>query len=137
MKWKKGVLMGAMRAHQRGMTLLEVVISMLVVALGLVMSISMIQTANRFGDTAEYTAFALQKSQLIIDTMRANVVAKDTYIISGINTPNSGNIDYNALYKELDPIYNATDKGIVLSGLMGKFQQKSMQKKMLMLGWMR
>ena len=97
MKWKKGVLMGAMRAHQRGMTLLEVVISMLVVALGLVMSISMIQTANRFGDTAEYTAFALQKSQLIIDTMRANVVAKDTYIISGINPPNSGDIEYNKL----------------------------------------
>lgn len=125
MKWKKGVLMGAMRAHQRGMTLLEVVISMLVVALGLVMSISMIQTANRFGDTAEYTAFALQKSQLIIDTMRANVVAKDTYIISGINTPNSGDIDYNKLYNELDPIYNATDKGIVLSGLMGRLQCKS------------
>ena len=73
---------------QQGMTLLEVVISMLVVALGLVMSVSMLQTANRFGDTAEYTDFALQKSQLIIDTMRANVVAKDTYIISGINTPN-------------------------------------------------
>ena len=117
--------MGAMRAHQRGMTLLEVVISMLVVALGLVMSISMIQTANRFGDTAEYTAFALQKSQLIIDTMRANVVAKDTYIISGINAPNSGDIDYTTLYNELDPIYNATDKGIVLSKLMGKLQCKS------------
>ena len=48
---------------QQGMTLLEVVVSMLVVALGLVMSVSMLQTANRFGDTAEYTSFALQESQ--------------------------------------------------------------------------
>lgn len=125
MKIKRRVLVGAWRTHQKGMTLLEIVVSMLIVALGLAMSVSMIQSANRFGDTAEYTAFALQKSQLIIDTMRANVVAKDTYIISGINTPNSGGVEYNTLYNELDPIYNATDKGIVLSRLMDRLQCKS------------
>ena len=62
MKIKRGVLVGARRARQKGMTLLEIVVSMLIVALGLAISVSMIQTANRFGDTAEYTAFALQKA---------------------------------------------------------------------------
>ena len=69
---KKRRLVGTLlRTHQKGMTLLEIVISMLIVALGLAMSVSMIQTANRFGDTAEFTAFAQQKSQQIIDRSRS------------------------------------------------------------------
>lgn len=35
-KSKTGVLVGAYRAHQKGMTLLEIAVSMLVVALGAV-----------------------------------------------------------------------------------------------------
>ena len=53
MQIKRRVLVGAWRTHQKGMTLLEIVVSMLIVALGLAMSVSMIQSANRFGDTEE------------------------------------------------------------------------------------
>lgn len=121
MKIIRGVLVGARRAHQKGMTLLEIVVSMLVVALGLAMSISMIQTANRFGDTAEYTAFALQKSQLIIDTMRANVLAKDTYVLEGVNIGNSNdNNAYESIYDSLSSIY-AAGSG---SALVGKLKCK-------------
>ena len=79
MEIKKRGLVGMSCTHQKGMTLLEIVISMLIVALGLAMSVSMIQTANRFGDTAEFTAFAQQKSQQISDAMRAKSIARGTY----------------------------------------------------------
>ena len=41
------------QSQQKGMTLLEVLVSMLVIGLALAMSISMIQAANRYGETAE------------------------------------------------------------------------------------
>ena len=109
MEIRKNKLVGTLRAHQRGMTLLEIVISMLIVALGLAMSVSMIQTANRFGDTAEFTAFAQQKSQQIIDAMRANSIARDTYLLDWENTASQGNLDYHRLYNNLNGIYDATD----------------------------
>ena len=97
-------------ARQRGMTLLEIVVSMLIVALGLAMSVSMIQTANRFGDTAEYTAFAQQKSQFIIDAMRANNIARDTYILSQNKAdPEIKILDYKSLYDSLGSVYASGD----------------------------
>lgn len=116
--------MGAWRTHQKGMTLLEIVVSMLIVALGLAMSVSMIQSANRFGDTAEYTAFALQKSQLIIDTMRANALAKETYVVNGISAnPNNG--DYKGVYDSLNSIYDAANKDAALSRLVDNLRCKN------------
>ncbi|EHM52207.1 type IV pilus modification protein PilV [Cardiobacterium valvarum] len=109
MEKRKNKLVGTLCTHQKGMTLLEIVISMLIVALGLAMSVSMIQTANRFGDTAEFTAFAQQKSQQIIDAMRANNIARDTYLLDWENTATQGNIDYKQLYNNLNAIYNVTD----------------------------
>ncbi|WP_298641234.1 type IV pilus modification protein PilV [uncultured Cardiobacterium sp.] len=111
MEIKKRGLVGTLRTHQKegGMTLLEIVISMLIVALGLAMSVSMIQTANRFGDTAEFTAFAQQKSQQIIDAMRANSIARDTYLLDRENTALQGNIDYQQLYNSLSTLYDSTD----------------------------
>ena len=91
MEKRKNKLVGTLCTHQKGMTLLEIVISMLIVALGLAMSVSMIQTANRFGDTAEFTAFAQQKSQQIIDAMRANNIARDTSLLDWENTATQGN----------------------------------------------
>lgn len=124
MQIKRRVLVGAWRTHQKGMTLLEIVVSMLIVALGLAMSVSMIQSANRFGDTAEYTAFALQKSQLIIDTMRANALAKETYVVNGINAnPNNG--DYKNVYDSLSSIYDAANKDAALSRLVDNLRCKN------------
>lgn len=109
MEIKKRGLVGMSCTHQKGMTLLEIVISMLIVALGLAMSVSMIQTANRFGDTAEFTAFAQQKSQQIIDAMRANSIARETYLLDWQNTAPQGDIDYNQLYNNLNAIYGSSD----------------------------
>lgn len=92
---------------QRGMTLLEVVVSMLVVALGLTMSISMIQTANRFGDTAEYTAFALQESQSLVDAMRANRLGEQTYFIDAIGVT-SKDTPLETIYDSLGTFYKFT-----------------------------
>lgn len=89
---------GCRMRRQHGMTLLEVLVSMLVIGLALAMSISMIQTANRYGETAEYTAAALQRAQSIIDKMRANNVAAPAYVFDG----GAKGTNYNALYGKLD-----------------------------------
>lgn len=68
---------------QVGMTLLEVIVSMLVIGLALAMSISMIQTANRFGESAEFTSSALRQAQVIADKMRANNREADSYLYPG------------------------------------------------------
>lgn len=100
--------------QQRGMTILEVVVSMLVVALGLAMSISMIQTANRFGDTAEYTAFALQESQSLIDAMRANRLAERTYFVDAIGVT-SKDTPMETIYDSLEAFYkfSSEDKEVI------------------------
>ena len=102
---------------QQGMTLLEVVVSMLVVALGLVMSVSMLQTANRFGDTAEYTSFALQESQTLIDAMRANRLADETYFVNAIGV----------IYNSLDAFYKFTsdDKEVVKQEVKNRLMCKN------------
>lgn len=116
MKEKMGIQSLTCQFSQKGMTLLEVVISMLIVALGLAMSVAMIQTANRFGDTAEYTAFAQQKSRLMIDAMRANVLAKDTYVFDLNDNPvqKNGKTDYEKIYKSLDSLYEINKVAINL-----------------------
>lgn len=107
---RKNIRAGTLCTRQQGMTLLEIVVSMLIVALGLAMSVSMIQTANRFGDTAEYTAFAQQKSQFIIDAMRANNIARDTYLLNQDRAdPNVKILDYKQLYDSLSGIYDVGD----------------------------
>lgn len=68
---------------QKGMSLIEVLVSMLVIGLALVMSISMIQVANRYGESAEFSAAALQQAQSVIDKMRANKIAAPAYIFTG------------------------------------------------------
>ncbi|MDO4777725.1 MAG: type IV pilus modification protein PilV [Cardiobacteriaceae bacterium] len=83
------------RIHQKGMTLLEVVVSMLVIGLGLAMSISMIQTANRFGNSAEFSHSALEQAQAIIDKIRANRVAAPTYRYPATEVIGS----YDAIYE--------------------------------------
>lgn len=71
---------------QKGMSLIEVLVSMLVVGLALVTSISMIQSANRFGNSAEYSSTALNQTQAIIDKIRANKIGIDSYIFTGSAT---------------------------------------------------
>lgn len=86
--------------RQKGMTLLEVVVSMLVIGLGLAMSISMIQTANRFGNSAEFSHSALEQAQAIIDKIRANRVAAPTYKYPTEKLADS----YSAIYKDTESV---------------------------------
>ncbi|WP_314887552.1 type IV pilus modification protein PilV [Cardiobacterium hominis] len=111
---------------QQGMTLLEVVVSMLVVALGLVMSVSMLQTANRFGDTAEYTSFALQESQTLIDAMRANRLADETYFVNAIGVT-SKDTSLEVIYNSLDAFYKFTsdDKEVVKQEVKNRLMCKN------------
>lgn len=84
------------KQQQKGMTLIEVLVSMLVIGLALAMSISMIQTANRYGASAEYSAAGLQQAQSIIDKMRANKIGAPAYLFaSGASAGGS----YDAWYK--------------------------------------
>ena len=85
------------QSQQKGMTLLEVLVSMLVIGLALAMSISMIQAANRYGETAEYSAAALQRAQSVIDKMRANQVAAPAYVFGSV-----AGTRYDALYPSVD-----------------------------------
>lgn len=86
------------KESQKGMSLIEVLVSMLIIGLALAMSISMIQTANRYGDSAEHSAAALQQAQSIIDKMRANKIAAPAYMfVSGVT---GGSADtYDEWYK--------------------------------------
>lgn len=58
--------------RQNGMSLLEVIVSFLVVGLGLGLLVSMLGASNRYGATAEYRANAMREIQTIVDAMRAN-----------------------------------------------------------------
>ncbi len=67
-------------SKEKGMTLLEVVVSMLVVGLGLAITVSMLMAANRYGHSAEYRAVALREAQSIIDSMRTNKLGERIYV---------------------------------------------------------
>ncbi|MDO4436187.1 MAG: prepilin-type N-terminal cleavage/methylation domain-containing protein [Cardiobacteriaceae bacterium] len=73
--------------RQRGMNLLEVVVSMLIIGIVLAMSVSMIQTSVRFGESAAYTSAAQMQAQSLVDKIRVNASAAKHYMFqeSGIN----------------------------------------------------
>lgn len=77
------------KIKQKGMSLLEVVVAMLVVGIALSGSLAMIQAANRFGLSAEFTSIGQQHAQSMIDRIRANqfeIAKKDnkTYVMSNL-----------------------------------------------------
>lgn len=99
---------------QRGMSMLEVVVSMLIIGLGLAMGISMIQTSNRFGNNAEFTHSALEQAQAIIDKIRANQVAAESYEYMG----------GAALSANYDTMYAAVaNEATYISGINGLTRQ--------------
>lgn len=67
------------RKKQKGMTLLEVVISMLIIGMGLAMSIAMLQSSLRYQATADQQERAMLLMQEMIDMMRGNTVAANCY----------------------------------------------------------
>ncbi len=73
------------RARQRGMTLIEVVVAMLVIGLGLVMSISMLQSSLRYQAMANRQDDAMRLMQEMVDRMRANSIAAGNYLFSQHN----------------------------------------------------
>lgn len=89
--------------REKGMSLLEVLVAMLVIGLGLAMSISMIQIGNRFGENAEFTSSALQQAQAIIDKIRANNMAAQSYVFTGGHSAGAvSTANYAALYPSAD-----------------------------------
>lgn len=79
------------RSKQKGMSLLEVVVAMLVIGIALAGSIAMIQSSNRYGLSAAFTSIAQQQAQTIINQMRANNVARDTYLVYGATNKAANN----------------------------------------------
>lgn len=59
-------------ARQKGMTLIEVVVSMLIIGLGLVMCMSMLQTSLRYQTTSIEQNDAMQLMQEMMSKMRMN-----------------------------------------------------------------
>ena len=96
---------------QKGMTMLEVIVAMLIIGLGLAMSISMIQASNRFGNNAEFSHLALEQAQAIIDKMRANSVAARSYEFTGGAIRS---VDYDSMYRtvENETIYDSAIRGL-------------------------
>lgn len=90
--------------QQRGITFLEVLVSMLIIGMALAMCLSMLQTANRFGENAEFSSAATRQAQSIIDKMRANRLAAESYVFT-----NGKALDPNA-YKDFKEIYDAKDE---------------------------
>lgn len=68
-----------LQQKQKGMTLLEVIVSFLVVGFGLAMTVSMLQASNRYAASAEYRAIAMREMQSIVDQMRANPLGFEGY----------------------------------------------------------
>lgn len=67
--------------YQKGMTLIEVVISMLVIGIGLAMTVSMLQASNRYGNNAANRTIAMGEMQNIIDAIKANALGIQGYEI--------------------------------------------------------
>lgn len=65
---------------QKGMTLLEVVVAMLVIAIALATTISMLQVSNLYGNSAEYRATATREMRSIINQIHTNKLGIDGYL---------------------------------------------------------
>lgn len=78
-----------LQQKQKGMTLLEAIVSFLVVGFGLAMTVSMLQASNRYGASAEYRAIAMREMQSIVEQMRANPLGYEGYFVGGSATDTS------------------------------------------------
>ncbi len=87
--------MNGISKKQRGMTLLEVVISMLIIGLGLAMCVSMIQTSIRSTYSANNQNIAAELAESIVSRMRINRIAADGYLFGDNNgsSDNTGDFD--------------------------------------------
>ena len=65
---------------QRGMSLLEVVVSMLICGIGLAGMLAAVQASQRLALSADYRAIATREIQSAVDMMRANRLGADKYI---------------------------------------------------------
>lgn len=92
-----------MKVWQKGMSLIEVLVAMLIIGLALTMGISMIQASNRFGESAEFGSSALQQAQAIIDKIKSNGVASDTYLFTGGVVITNGD-EYEKMYAEVSKV---------------------------------
>lgn len=88
------------KVKQKGMSLLEVVVAMLVIGIALAGSIAMIQASNRYGISAAYTSTAQQHAQTLINQMRANNVVRDTYLLD--KTVKTDGYDVGVINNEMD-----------------------------------
>lgn len=83
------------RQCEKGMTMLEVVVSMLIIGIGLAMTVSMLSASNRYANSAEYRAIAMREIQSIVDNMRANKLGASGYTNSPDSSVDCGGCDAN------------------------------------------
>jgi type IV pilus assembly protein PilV len=80
----------SVKAGQRGMSLIEVLVAMLVVSLGVLALSGMLAAAARFSKTSEFRSVATLLAQDIADRMRANKPAvglSEYELLNGYDTP--------------------------------------------------
>lgn len=85
-----------MLKNQKGMSLLEVVVSMLICGIGLAGMTGAIQASQRLATSAEYRAIAAREVQSAIDMMRANRLGSTEYVKSSggkVDTAGIGDTD--------------------------------------------
>lgn len=99
-----------MRHKIKGMTLLEIVVSMLIVGIVLAMSVSMIQTSVRFGESASYISAAQMQAQSLMDRIRVNASSAPHYLFQApgvteqrlLQFPSATDEQKSALYRSID-----------------------------------
>lgn len=67
------------RAAARGASMIEVLVAVLIVALGILALAGLLSTANRFSKTSEYRSMATMLAADIADRMRANFGGRAAY----------------------------------------------------------
>lgn len=78
---------------QKGMSLLEVIVSMLICGIGLAGMIAAIQASQRLASSAEYRAVATREIQAAVDMMRANRLGANEYVRVGSSSSSKPTIE--------------------------------------------
>ncbi len=115
-------------ARQRGVSLIEVLVALLVVSLGVLAVTGLQATAARYGKTSEFRAMATLLASDLADRMRANKVAASDgdYVLAGEYAPIESlpdvptcNIPNGCLKDEMAAIDIAEWRRALFSGLPG------------------
>lgn len=86
--------------NQRGVGLIEVLIAVLVVAVGVLGSIAMQLSSKRMGHEAVQRTMAANLARDLIERMRSNPAALDSYVLTWRDGTDAPTVDYSCLTGE-------------------------------------